>query len=168
MVDEAFVDTDPQCSLLTAALPQNLIVLRSLGKFFGLAGLRAGAVFANEALLQALRLRLGPWPVSELTVHVARLALLDSSWQHMQRRRLHELSAALTEACQQLGYRVLGSTALFVSLQVADGAQFQAQLARQKIWSRVFTGPNWIRLGLPERAQLPRLVHALKVIQEQS
>src|SRR5574343_1835530 len=84
IVDEAFVDATPEQSVTalagTEAAP-NLIVLRSLGKFFGLAGVRVGFVFAAPDLLARLREAIGPWAISGPSREAARLALADSTWQ---------------------------------------------------------------------------------------
>src|SRR3989338_9632468 len=54
VVDEAFIDATPEHSLASACPRPGLIVLRSLGKFFGLAGARVGFVLAEENILQPL------------------------------------------------------------------------------------------------------------------
>lgn len=77
----------------------NLNALRSLGKFFGLAGARVGFVFGAAEKLDRLREMLGPWPVANPARFVARAALADAAWQEGARARLVAASrrlAALT------------------------------------------------------------------------
>jgi cobalamin biosynthetic protein CobC len=150
IVDEAFIDATPQDSVAdlagTAAAPK-LIVLRSLGKFFGLAGARVGFVFAAPDLLQKLREELGPWTVSGPARSVARMALADADWQAAARsrlpaaaRRLHALLASLGE---------VRSTALFAALRSPDNADLHARLAHTGILTRHFAEDGLLRFGLP-------------------
>lgn len=93
VVDEAFIDLDPMQSLLShpstaLAWPENVIVLRSFGKFFGLAGIRLGFVFASPKLADVLKARLGLWAVNGPAQWVAQCAFADIGWQYQQRQRL--------------------------------------------------------------------------------
>src|SRR5574343_632788 len=91
IVDEAFVDAMPELSLTPLAGSEeapNLIVFRSLGKFFGLAGARVGFVFAAPDLLNRMSEAMGPWTISGPSREVARQALLDAAWQDTVRPRL--------------------------------------------------------------------------------
>jgi len=86
IVDEAFMDATPTDSLLSTlprfaqkALPPGLIVLRGLGKFFGLAGARVGFVGASPSFLEDLEDALGPWTISAPSRWLAIQALRDIS-----------------------------------------------------------------------------------------
>jgi hypothetical protein len=106
IVDEAFGDPDPEnCVTALAGGPAapNLIVLRSLGKFFGLAGARVGFVFGAPDKLERLREVLGPWPLSGPARTVARQALADGAWQAQARRDLALASARLASLLAPLG-----------------------------------------------------------------
>jgi cobalamin biosynthetic protein CobC len=84
IVDESFIDATPEDSLTPlagSAEAPNLIVLRSLSSFFGLAGARVGFVFAAPDLLAKMAEAMGPWAVAGPSREAARLALLDSTWQ---------------------------------------------------------------------------------------
>lgn len=162
IVDEAFIDCLPSQSLLAQPLSENTIVLRSLGKFFGLAGARAGFVFAALPVQEALALHIGPWPVALWVQQVAAAALQDEPWQKMQRARLAKIQQQLLAEITQLGFRVQGAQALFITLAVSDAEKMQQHLASQRIWVRAFAKENLIRLGLPKEIEIPRLVAALK------
>lgn len=97
IVDEAFVDPLPQFSVVRHAHEPGLIVLRSLGKFFGLAGLRCGFAFCDAAIAEPLRVALGPWAVSGPTLQLAEAALRDAAWQRAMRATLPALSEANIE-----------------------------------------------------------------------
>jgi cobalamin biosynthetic protein CobC len=64
IVDEAFIDATPDNSLAPYTGMEGLVVLRSLGKFFGLAGARVGFVLAPQCLRDALCEMIGPWSIS--------------------------------------------------------------------------------------------------------
>ncbi|NHN37255.1 aminotransferase class I/II-fold pyridoxal phosphate-dependent enzyme [Pseudomaricurvus alcaniphilus] len=119
LVDEAFIDSRAEHSLIGEPV-DNLVVLRSLGKFFGLAGVRLGFVWADKKILAALAARLDPWAVSHPARWIGARALAASDWQALQRRRLQEASAAWQ---QQLGRCLPGlslrATELFVSARVS-------------------------------------------------
>jgi len=146
LCDEAFMDCTPDDSLLTQTLADNMLVLRSLGKFFGLAGLRIGVVFATADVLQNLANRLGPWPVAGHSVWLAQQALSDHQWIARQRVRLeknHELMAQWLN-----GFFLAGESDLFFTLKFSDAERVQTFLAERYIWSRCFKQQQLIRLGL--------------------
>ena len=88
VIDEAFIDTHPNHSMLQGPLADNLVVLRSVGKFFGLAGMRLGFTFANDKVLRALDNAIGPWAVNGPAQEVASCALNDKPWQDQMRSQL--------------------------------------------------------------------------------
>jgi len=106
IVDEAFMDMSPQHSVL-ADLSPNMIVLRSFGKFFGLAGLRLGFVFANQGIRQALQQKTGLWAVNGPAQHVAIKALRDKPWQQKARIDIHRSASLTIEIFTPLFERIL-------------------------------------------------------------
>lgn len=162
VVDEAFADTIAGISL--AALPPRpgLVVLRSLGKFFGLAGLRVGFVIAAPGLLQALSHRLGPWDLATPSRHVAALALQDTRWQAQARAWLPAQAATLDALLARHGLAAGGACPLFRLVSHPQARQVASALARQGILVRHFDTPPALRFGLPaDEAQLARLARAL-------
>lgn len=101
IVDEAFVDPTPNFSVTQHAGAKGLIVLRSLGKFFGIAGVRCGFAFCDETVRERLSIAVGPWAVSGPTLQIATQALLDHPWQLSMRAYLHGISALNAERLQQ-------------------------------------------------------------------
>jgi len=81
IVDEAFIDTQAENSLLSEPLASNIVVLRSFGKFFGLAGIRVGFVFADQKLLNALHDKIGLWAINGPAQKIVTQACLDRQWQ---------------------------------------------------------------------------------------
>ena len=157
MVDEAFIDPTPEHSV-AAASPHwpGLVVLRSVGKFFGLAGLRLGFVIGHPQLLAALDCALGPWTVSAAAQQIGRLALADLHWPAQARQRLHHASAQLAALLTRHGLAESG-TALFRSVwpdtAALPAAQLHQRLAEQRIWTRLLDGERpGVRFGLPADA----------------
>ena len=97
IVDEAFIDLTPELSLLESPLPENVIVLRSFGKFFGLAGLRLGFAAASPRYLNHFAEKLGPWSVNGVAQWVATNALNDLGWQSAARLQLVENAACMQQ-----------------------------------------------------------------------
>lgn len=164
IVDEAFVDATPADSVAaqagTAEAP-NLIVLRSLGKFFGLAGARVGFILAAPDLLARMHEAMGPWTVSGPARAVARLALQDSAWQDAARARLQLAGERLHALLAPLGE--VKSTALFATLSTPQANELHEALARQGILTRRFDQQPLLRFGLPgSEAGWQRLSNALE------
>ena len=149
VVDEAFMDTTPEHSLSTHAGLPGLVVLRSLGKFFGLAGVRVGFVLAAAALRERLQEKLGPWSVNHPGRWVAARALDDSDWQRQTRQQLASASRRLADLLQRQGLAVGGGTALFQWVPQPEAAFWHDALARRGILVRRFADPPGLRFGLP-------------------
>ncbi len=162
VVDEAFIDVTPEASLCAESARDGLVVLRSVGKFFGMAGARAGFVCAPRLLLDALRERLGPWTLSGPSRHALRLALSDREWQAAARTRLGNSGRQLADTLLQAGLRPDGGCALFQWCRNADARALHAALAQRGILTRLFDAPASLRFGLPpDAAGFQRLREAL-------
>ena len=162
LIDEAFMDATPQSSLAAEAWREGLIVLRSPGKFFGLAGARAGFVIAAEALLTRLREELGPWCVAAPTRWLLRQALADTAWQAQTRRSLADAAQRLHTLLQRHGLEPSAGCALFQWIKIANAAELQDRLARQAVLVRRFDSPASLRFGLPaDEAAWQRLDNTL-------
>lgn len=166
IVDEAFMDTQPGNSLAASSHLAGLIILRSLGKFFGLAGLRCGFVLAEAELLLKMQQQLGPWPVNGPALYIAAQALQDSLWHQQARQRLVCDAARLAGLLAEQGLVVDGGTALFQWLQHGEALLIQESLAFKGILTRYFpagvTGIASLRFGLPGNEQhWQRLAEAL-------
>ena len=149
VVDEAFIDATPADSLAPHIGLPGLIVLRSLGKFFGLAGARVGFTLAEPALLEVLRERLGPWAVSGPGRWVARQALADRNWQNQTRCQLTRTGNRLADLLKRQGLPVAGGVGLFQWVPMVEAPFWQEALARRGILTRRFTDPPGLRFGLP-------------------
>jgi len=164
LVDEAFADADPAVSLASAVSDeQRLIVFRSFGKFFGLAGVRLGFVLGPQAIIAALREKLGAWPLSTAAIAIGTAAYADREWVAATRDRLPRDAAAIDAVLIRRGYQPIGACPLFRLIEVDDARGLFDRLARRTILTRPFAGqPRWLRIGLPADANaLARLDAAL-------
>lgn len=163
VVDEAFVDATPELSVGHATDRPGLIVMRSLGKFFGLAGLRAGAVVGAPDIIGRLDEMIGPWSVSGPARFVMSRALADTQWQAATIARLHSESQRLAGCLSRHGFGGVTGTALFKYVRHDRAAKISAELARQGILVREFENPAALRLGLPgsepEWSRLDQALH---------
>lgn len=163
VADEAFADFAPAESVAAYAGRPGLLVLRSFGKAYGLAGLRLGFALGEAGLIARLRARLGAWPVSGPAIAAGRAALADAEWPAAMRARLEGDAARLDTLLADAGFALLGGTPLFRLARHEDARALHAGLARAGIWTRAFSDmPDRIRFGLPgSEAGWARLTAAL-------
>jgi cobalamin biosynthetic protein CobC len=163
VVDESFADAVPGLSLAQQAGRLGLLVLRSFGKFYGLAGLRLGFALGCEADIAALNAMAGPWPISGAAIEIGQRALRDRDWAAETTARLAHDSLRLDDLALDAGWELVGGTPLFRLYQPGDARTAQAQLVRARIWPRFFSErPLWLRLGLPgSETEWRRLAAAL-------
>jgi len=163
LVDEAFGDTQPGLSVVPSGVGHdNLVVFRSFGKFFGLAGLRLGFVIAAEPVLSAFQDWLGPWAVSGPAL-VTATVLMGGDMQAVQ-SGISERKAGLDAVLQQAGLTVVGGTPLFALVEHERASELHRHLCRARILTRKFGyAPSWLRIGLaPDAAGDTRLADALR------
>ncbi|MYB35205.1 MAG: threonine-phosphate decarboxylase [Gammaproteobacteria bacterium] len=170
VVDESFCDLAPELSVasLITRESKSLLVERSFGKFYGLAGLRLGFVIAGELDADSLRRLAGPWPVSGPSIAVATTALADCGWRKNALQRLRHDSGQLDRLANQCGLRLVGGTHLFRTYVTGDVEMLKERLVQHRIWTRWFADyPDWIRLGLPSKTEhWDRLERALTLFHE--
>jgi cobalamin biosynthetic protein CobC len=164
LVDEAFADADPAQSIAgEIGDARRLVLFRSFGKFFGLAGVRLGFLLGPTELIARARAGLGAWPVSAGAIAIGTAAYRDRVWIDATRARLREEAAALDAVLALAGHRATGGSPLFRLIEVEDGPALFERLARRAILTRPFAEqPRWLRIGLPPSgAALARLAEAL-------
>jgi cobalamin biosynthetic protein CobC len=150
IVDESFADAAPRLSLVRHAGQRGLVLLRSFGKFYGLAGLRLGFVIGHPEEIAAIRDMAGPWPISGSAIEIGRAALSDRAWAAATARRLAGETRQMDLLAAAAGWRQVGGTALFRLYETGDGAAAQARLAQARIWSRRFDyAAGWHTHGQP-------------------
>lgn len=167
VVDEAFADIQPDVSLTPHAKKAGLIILKSFGKFFGLAGLRLGVMIADEDTCEAFRGAIGPWAVPGPTLSVATAAFQDNNWIREARCRLRTDAERLDGLLKPAGCRILGGTSLFRLVAHDQSKALLQHLGDQGILVRPFPyEKRWLRFGLPGReSDWKRLEDCLKSFQ---
>jgi histidinol-phosphate aminotransferase len=175
VVDEAFMDAlpgEPE-SLAGASAVAGLLVIRSLTKTWGLAGLRIGYVLGAAALLAELRRAQPLWAVSTPALAAARacsspraVAEADALARSSQEDRAH-----LTGLLRAIpGVRMAGEQrAPFVLIHVRDGAEVRNELRRQGFAVRrgdTFPGlgPDWLRVAVRDPATSDAFAYSLRGI----
>mgnify|MGYP000014323088 CR=1 FL=1 len=162
IIDESFCDVMPDASLIGLAAQPGRIVLKSFGKFWGLAGARLGFAIGDPALIARLGDALGPWQVSGPALAIGAAALADADWAEATRARLASDSDRLDALMIGRGAKVVGGTSLFRLYEVDDATRWQDRLARSHVWSRIFPySKTWLRLGLPAPDRWSQLEAAL-------
>ena len=167
IIDESFCDTDPARSHIGLSDRPGVLIVKSFGKFWGLAGLRLGFAIGHPATLglrtgpvnppapagyacRDLAAALGPWPVAGPALAIGARALADHDWAAATRVRLARDAARLDALMTDHGARPAGGTTLFRLYEVADADALRDRLARRRIWTRTFPySRRWIRFGLP-------------------
>jgi cobalamin biosynthetic protein CobC len=168
IVDEAFMDMTPEHSIASSAEREGLFVLRSLGKFFGLAGLRLGFVLAAEKNIQRLHRMLGPWAISHPAQYLGSLALQDTAWVNQQRYDLAQQSLRLAALLVQHSRCQCDGTNLFQTVYHEESASLFNHLAQQGILVRYLPATSktlaGLRFGLPgnDEEHWQRLDEALR------
>jgi cobalamin biosynthesis protein CobC len=150
IVDEAFMDVGPAGASLVGSVGEGLVVLRSFGKFFGLAGLRLGFAVAAPAQAARLRAQLGPWPVAGPAIAIGTQALADAPWIEAMRRALDLAAQRLDGLLLGAGLEIVGGTVLYRLVRTNRAAFVFEHLGRAGVMVRRFTRvPTWLRFGLP-------------------
>lgn len=162
IIDESFGDVCPSDSMVHRTADENTIVLKSFGKFWGLAGARLGFAIGHPETLAGLSEQLGPWAIAGPTLTLGARALSDHDWATATRQRLAADARRLDDLMTQHNAKVVGGTDLFRLYQVDDAQSWQTRLAKGHVWSRVFPyADDWLRLGLPAPDQWQQLEAAL-------
>ncbi len=166
VIDEAFADVAPELSLSAGCNTEGLVVLRSFGKFFGLAGLRLGFALSNPSMAARLIDTLGPWAVSGPTAAIGARALGDGPWIEKTRKKLALGMEQLQGLLYRKGLAVAGGTDLFALVQSDKAPALHSGLAEKGIWTRAFPDhPMWLRFGQPGTAdEWERLSDALDAL----
>jgi len=151
IVDEAFIDVGPRDASLADEVGRNaIVVLRSFGKFFGLAGVRLGFALAAPQLATRIAAKLGPWAVSGPALTIGAIALADRGWIEEARKSLVAAAGRLKAILANAGLEIIGGTALFQLARTPSSSDLFDHLGRAGILVRSFPEqPSWLRFGLP-------------------
>jgi cobalamin biosynthetic protein CobC len=163
VVDEAFADVDPAISAVSLCATLPVVILRSFGKFYGLAGLRLGFALAAPLIAQRIATAVGPWACSGPALVIGAAALRDERWATQTRVALVTQTIKLDNVLMDAGFEIVGGTTLYRLTRHLDALKWHSDLARQRIWCRRFDwSQELLRFGLPpDAAALNRLAATL-------
>ncbi len=166
MIDESFADIEPEISAVELCVDLPVVVLRSFGKFYGLAGLRLGFAIAHQDIAQRVSLALGPWACSGPALNIGLAALRDKEWARCTRNEIQHGARELDAVLATTGFTIVGGTGLFRLVQHHDARKIHEGLAAQRIWCRRFDwADDLLRFGLPpHQHDLDRLADALAAL----
>ena len=157
IIDESFADATPAHSLIEHAHQPHHLILKGLGKFWGLAGVRLGFLFGDAALIDALQKRIGPWAVSGVALHIAHQALSDRAWAQATRAQLQKNASQLDALMARFCTNPEGTT-LFRLYQTPHARKLYEHFAHHHILTRIFSyNEHYIRMGIPLAHDIPRL-----------
>lgn len=150
VIDESFCDVTPESSLIDEAEKPGRIILKSFGKFWGLAGLRLGFIIAEPKIIARMQDMIGPWAVSGPALDVATRALRDQEWAAQTRAQLKADTARLDKLMTNSGAQLEGGCDLFRLYKVKSAQTWHDRFAQHKVLTRIFPySETYIRLGLP-------------------
>lgn len=164
VVDAAFADAEAEGLPPLPDAHPGLVVLRSLGKFYGLPGLRLGWLQAEPQVAARVREALGPWPISTAAEVMGKRILADPGWPLLNCQRLAAARNRLRALLRETGWRIRGATPLFVLAEADDAEARRVHLAEHRVWTRGFDEPalaGCVRFGLPHPEQWGHLEDAL-------
>ncbi|WP_114326025.1 threonine-phosphate decarboxylase CobD [Candidatus Colwellia aromaticivorans] len=173
VIDEAFIDVIKPSQSMTNTInnSNNTLILRSFGKFFGLAGIRIGFLIGEETWLEKFREHLGAWQVNGPAQYIAGKALVDKRWQKQQQQNLKTLSARLRAVlAENVPFEfttTISGTDLFQTVYFKEGIDvehYYVALCQQGVYVRLTDDKRALRFGLAKVEQLERLANALASI----
>ncbi|MEM8652391.1 MAG: aminotransferase class I/II-fold pyridoxal phosphate-dependent enzyme, partial [Pseudomonadota bacterium] len=166
VVDESFADTEEDRSIASHinAKEDRIVVLRSFGKFFGLAGLRLGFAISAREIADQMVKAFGPWSVSGPALAIGLQALSDQTWILGMRSKVEKQSLKQADQISSCGLNLVANTCLFMEFEAEDGIELSQSLMSEHILVRSFPDrPNRLRFGLcKDDFELDKLASALK------
>lgn len=169
LLDEAFVDWIPGISLLQEGGEEGVLVVRSLTKFFSLAGIRSGFGAGSPELISSMKKLQGPWSMNRLAEKLSLASLQDSDFIERSRQWFEIEHPFLFEALQKFkALKVYPSLANFFLIQnIAPCEDLFDFLGQRGIYIRACEGfqglgPGFFRLALRTRKDHEVLLHHLR------
>lgn len=171
IIDEAFIDMTPEMSMSAFAGEEGLIILRSFGKFFGLAGVRVGFVLAEDSILNEMGKHIGLWNIAGMSMQIATQALEDLTWQKSMRGKVAENMSNMQSILKDCEFKIVGATDLFCLAEMPNNQSaydYFEKLAKRHILTRKFIDNNKIlRFGLAKTTQQGELAEQLAQTSEE-
>jgi len=173
VIDEAFADFAPEAeTLIASGRPENIIILKSLTKFYAMPGLRLGGVVATPERIRRLRDRMPPWSVNTLAQAVGAAALRDTAYAEETLRFVRDRREELFAELRTLpGLTVYPGAANFLLIRSDRGDLDAPEIARRLLADGIairvcdnFAGLDrrFFRVAVRTVAENDRLLHFLR------
>lgn len=162
VVDEAYIEFAETPSASTLLSPfDNLIVLRTLSKARGLAGLRLGAILAQPQLIKAMQNAMPPYTLSSAVIHLAQQALRDKDWFSQKIKMILCERESLIVQLKQCRWieRVYPTHANFILVDSVHAQSLALWFAELGIAVRLLQ--NRLRITVGDKEQNERLLSVL-------
>ena len=164
VVDEAYFETSGVTAVPLIDQMPNVVIVRTLSKGFGLAGVRVGYALAGAAISDALRRVRPPGSISVVSAALGAQALTDVAGMRQRVRQVKNERARLRRELQAIGLEVRDSAANF--LLVRSGRSAAAALLKEGLVVRTFPATSllaeYIRVTVRRPAENDRLIAALR------
>lgn len=172
VVDEAFIDFREEGSVKSfAGKEKNLIVLRSMTKFYSMAGLRLGFLITGKGAAERFRKSMLPWSVNTLAACAAMGALKDSAYIRKTLGWLGPERVFLSNALSGLGLKVFPSSANFLMAKTSLNQPLAIEI-RERLFGRGILirdlsafkglGQRYLRVAVRTRQENRALISALR------
>jgi threonine-phosphate decarboxylase len=169
LIDEAFIDYVPQASVVDAVRTGDVLVVRSLTKFYAMPALRVGYGIAPPAFARALIAHIPSWPITSLAADAARAALPDETYARETRATNARVRERFTADLRALGLTVFPSAANFVLAEapVPSGTLTEALARNHRLIVRdcatyeTLEHGGFVRIAVRTQEENDRLVAAL-------
>jgi len=169
VLDEAYIEflDDPADFLpvLRSGKRQNLLLMRTFSKIYGLAGLRLGYGLGHPDLIAAMEKIRQPFNINSVAQAAALAALDDTRHVERTRRTNRQGLAFFADAFKKMKLEYLPSCANFVLVRVGEGQRVFEAMQRRGVITRPMGGyrlPEWLRISVGTRAENRRCIQALK------
>ena len=145
----------------------NIVILRSMTKDYGLAGLRLGYSIASPEITNSLRRVRPPWSVNSVAQKVGAMLLMDDDCLKDTKKRIMEARRYLTGGLSGLGFQLLPSDTHFFLMKVGDAKSFRSALLKHRIQVRDCTSfqlPEYVRIGTRTLPECRRLIDTVETL----
>jgi len=168
VLDEAYV-TFVEQRWLSADLysRSNIVILRSMTKDYGLAGLRLGYSIASLEITDNLRRVRPPWNVNAMAQKAGDLVLEDTDYFEQTEEKIREAKRYLTNGLSRLGFQLLPSDTNFFLVRTGDANTFRSALLRHGVLVRDCTSfalPEYVRIGARSLPECQRLIATIETL----
>ena len=172
LIDEAYVDFGGESAVPAIADHPNLLIVRTMSKARGLAGLRVGYALGDAGLIEALtRVKdsFNSYPIGTVAQAGAAASVRDEAYFRECCARIIAGREAMTQALVERGFVVLPSSANFIFARHPDrdGPELAAELRARAVLVRHFNKPRtapYLRITVGTEEDTARLIAAVDEI----